>query len=93
MIAFTSERDLISERSETDLFLRRHKCPGGFGCTWGDKCRFANIPGAHPETGEFHKKKNYYDSSKGGRSESKAQADGNGWSFGAIRTSFRHRRG
>jgi hypothetical protein len=81
-IAFTSECGPASETSESNLDIRRHKCPLGFSCTWGDKCRFANIPDAHPDTGEFHKKKNYYDGSKGSKSVSKEQGGGNGWSYG-----------
>lgn len=59
-------------------FLDRHKCPGGFNCSGGGKCRFANISGAHPFPGEFHNRKNYYDSSKAEQDE-RESVDANGW--------------
>ncbi|KAJ9125129.1 hypothetical protein QFC22_000083 [Naganishia vaughanmartiniae] len=48
----------------------------GWNCKYGESCRFFDIPGAHPDSGEFHQKKNYYDSFHNAPLEQEANSSG-----------------
>ncbi|KAJ9108755.1 hypothetical protein QFC21_000075 [Naganishia friedmannii] len=56
-----------------------HKCAYGWNCKYGESCRFFDIPGAHPDSGEFHRKKNYYDGSTKDAPADGTEASSSGW--------------